>query len=107
MWILSTVFAVVGNQGACGGTTTVLDTSCLPHTQANNSTITTVMDIVFATVASIAVLIIVIAGFRYIVAHGDPSATAQARMTILYALVGLIITMAAFGFVTFVVKGLV
>jgi hypothetical protein len=107
MYLFSLFSATTTNpHGACGAKTTLLDTSCLPTAQANDTTVATIMNIVLATVASIAVLIIVIAGFRYIVAHGEPSAVAQARMAILYALVGLIITMVAFAIVTFVVKGL-
>lgn len=82
----------------------VVDTSGLPN-HAPTNTINTVLNIVFAFTASIALLMIVIGGFRYVVAHGDPNATAQAKNTILYAVIGLLITMAAYSIVTFVVKG--
>lgn len=83
---------------------TVVDTSGLPKAHAGSSQpIDTVLSIVFAFTASIALLMIVIAGFRYIVAHGDPNAVAQARDTILYAVIGLLISMAAFSIVTFVI----
>jgi type IV secretory pathway VirB2 component (pilin) len=84
----------------------VIDTSNLPNNGKNDPTknvVPVILDIVFATVASIAVLMIVIAGFRYIVAHGDPNATAQAKNTILYAIIGLLVSLAAFSIVTFVV----
>ena len=96
--------------GACaapGASNSPIDTTCLPHASATTSgTIPTVLTIVFGFTASIAVLLIVIAGFRYILAHGDPTTTAQAKTSIVYALVGLIITMAAYSIVTFVVKGI-
>lgn len=91
--------------GECRSNTTVLDTSCLPHPDTSN-TIPNALNIVFALAASIAVLIIVVSGFRYIAAHGDPNATAQARNSIFYAVVGLLVTMTAFSIVTFVVKGI-
>lgn len=84
----------------------VVDTSGLPKAQADSAKITTVLDMVFGIVASMAVLIIVIAGFRVIAAHGDPNATAQARNTLLYAIIGLLVTMTAFAIVTFVVRGI-
>jgi hypothetical protein len=84
----------------------IINTTDLPKPAANDGTITKVLDIVFAFSASIAVLIIVVAGFRYILAHGDPSATAQAKMAILYSLVGLLVVMTAYSIVTFVVKGI-
>jgi hypothetical protein len=83
----------------------VVSCSGLPQSGANNATITTILGVVFAMTASIAVLIIVIAGLRYIIARGDPKAVAQARNTITYAVVGLLISMAAFSIVTFVIKG--
>lgn len=55
---------------------------------------------------AIAVLIIVIAGFRYIVSQGDPSQVSTAKNAILYAIVGLIVIMFAFAIVNFVIGGL-
>lgn len=81
-------------------------TDGLPHASANHNTLETILNVVFTVTASITLLVIVIAGLRYIIARGDPQATAQARETITYAVVGLIITLAAFGIVTFVLKGL-
>lgn len=83
-----------------------LDTSGLPHTPADSATLSTILNIVFGLTASIAVLIIVVSGFRYIAAHGDPHATAQARNGILYAVIGLLLTMMAYAIVIFVVKAL-
>ncbi len=83
----------------------VVDCSSLPKAAANNATISTILGVVFALTASMSLLIIVIAGFRYIIAHGDPKAVAQARNTIIYAIVGLLISMAAYSIVTFVIKG--
>jgi hypothetical protein len=81
-------------QAACG----------LPQPNTAN-TIPTILNIVFAMSASIALLMIVISGFRYIVAHGDPNATAAAKKGVLYAIVGLVVVMSAYSIVTFVVKG--
>src|SRR4051812_36819044 len=91
---------------ACGSSTLSVDVSCLPTPAANSDTLSKGFNIVFAIVASMAVLMIVIGGFRYIAAHGDPNSTTQARNTILYAVVGLVVTMVAFSIVTFVVKGI-
>ena len=81
-----------------------IDYSSLPKPNADNA-IATTLNIVFAMAASIAVLMVVIGGFRYIVAGGDPNATASAKNQILYAIVGLIVVMAAYSIVAFVVKG--
>jgi hypothetical protein len=84
----------------------VVRTDALPHASANNGTITTVLGIVFAFTASIALLMIVIGGFRYVTAQGDPNGTAQAKNTIIYAVIGLLVSMVAFSIVTFVIKGI-
>lgn len=86
-----------------------LDTSQihgLPTANANQGTISAVLSIVFGITGAVALLIIVIAGMRYILARGDPNSVAQARNTILYAIIGLIISLAAFSIVTFVLKGI-
>jgi len=79
----------------------IIDISGLPR--PGGDTINIVLNVVFGVSASIAVLMIVIGGFRYIVAHGDPNQTASAKNSILYALVGLVVVMAAYSIVTFVV----
>lgn len=78
----------------------------LPTPAANGSAISTALSIVFAVTASVALLMIVIAGFRYIIARGDSNAVAQARNTILYAVIGLLVSLAAFSIVTFVLRGI-
>lgn len=107
-----------GGSGSNGGSTAgtgacnssqgdgAVDATCLPHSVANPTTLNTALNIIFAFSASIAVLIIVIAGFRYILARGDPNATAQAKNAIIYALIGLVVVMTAYSIVAFVVKGI-
>jgi len=53
--------------------------------------------------ASVALLLIVIGGFRYILAKGDPNGIARSRDTIIYALVGLVVIMLAYAIVTFTI----
>lgn len=79
----------------------------LPKPAANDAAIATVLQIVFAIAGSVALLMIVIGGFRYIVAHGDPNSVSQAKKSILYAVIGLLVCMAAYSIVIFVIKGVV
>lgn len=81
-----------------------IDTNSLPKGVADQASINKVLGLVFGITASIALLMIVIGGFRYTVAHGDPNALAQARKTMIYAAVGLIVSLTAFSIVTFVIK---
>lgn len=83
-----------------------VDTGPLPKTGATGAKLQSILSIVFATTGAIALLIITIAGFRYIISRGDPSAIAGAKNAIIYAVVGLVVSIAAFSIVTFVVNGI-
>ncbi len=78
----------------------------LPNTAANGTAITNALDIVFGIAGGLSLLMVIIGGFRYILAGGDPQAVSQAKGTILYSIVGLLVSLAAFSIVTFVVGGL-
>ena len=75
----------------------------LPHVTAGNGEISTVLTIVFSITGAIAVMIIVIAGFRFILSQGEPQKVAQARNAIVYASVGLIVSILAVTIVGFVI----
>jgi hypothetical protein len=74
----------------------------LPHTAANKGSLDTILSIIFIVIGGLSVLMIVIAGLRYIFAQGDPTAMAKAKNTILYAIIGLIISALAYSIVNFV-----
>lgn len=50
----------------------------------------------------VAVIMIIIGGFRYITAQGDTGQLATAKNTILYSIIGLVVAIAAFAIVNFV-----
>jgi hypothetical protein len=54
----------------------------------------------------ISVVVIIIGGFRYVVSGGDSGSTKGAKDSILYALVGLVVTIFAQAIVAFVLKKL-
>ena len=54
-------------------------------------------------VASLAVIMIVIAGIMYLVSGGDPGATGNARKALIYAVAGIAIALAASGIVDTIV----
>ena len=78
----------------------------LPHVQPNDSTIQTVLTIVFTTTGAISLLILTVAGFRYIVSRGSPQDVAKSKNAIIYSIIGLIISISAGTLVRFVVGGL-
>lgn len=82
-----------------------LDLTSLPQSTADTSTMQTIFTIVVGVLAAVAVLIIVLAGLKYITSSGDPNGVASARKAIVYALVGLAVCFASWALVTFVLKG--
>ena len=70
----------------------ILEKNNLPNgTQANKSTLDEAFLIAMMVVASIALMLLVIAGFRYVISEGDPARVADARRQIIYTAVGLIV----------------
>lgn len=78
-------------------------TNPFPQVGASTDTINIILNIVFAILGAIALLFIVIGGFKFIISNGDPQATSRARDTIIYAAVGLVIVLSATIIVNFVV----
>ena len=64
--------------------------------------ISQVSSVLLFIVGIVAVIMIVVGGFRYIISGGDASQVQAAKNTILYALVGIIIAILAYAIVNFV-----
>lgn len=79
------------------------DVKSLPQQGLGNSTISSALKLVFGIAGAISVLVVTIAGFKYVISQGNPQETAKAKDTILYALIGLAICILAFAIVTFVI----
>jgi len=56
-----------------------------------NSTVTHVVSVLTLVVGVIAVVMIIIAGLRYTASAGNPEAAKEAKNTILYAIIGLVV----------------
>jgi len=83
-----------------------IDISPLPNQNADpDKSIPDIVMIVFGIVGSVSLLMVVIGGTRYILSEGDPQAMSKAKGTVVYAILGLAITLAAFSIVTLVVRG--
>jgi len=65
-------------------------------------TIQTIINVILAVVGVIAVIMIIIGGIQYTTSAGDPGKVKKAKDTILYGIVGLVIALAAFAIVNFV-----
>jgi hypothetical protein len=80
------------------------DTDCstgLPGVEASSVNVQQIIQIVLASLAAIAVLIIVLAGLKFVTSQGDPQGVAKARQAIIFALIGLAVAVSAEAIVTF------
>jgi hypothetical protein len=75
----------------------------LPQINPDTNTIETALSFFFALTGAIAFLIIILAGFRFVMSRGEPQSVAKAKNTIIYAALGLVISIAAVAIVRFVV----
>ncbi|HUD06034.1 MAG TPA: pilin [Candidatus Saccharimonadales bacterium] len=73
-----------------------------PKVPADSTTISNILNLIFTIVGAVAFLFVILGGFKYVVSGGDPQSTAKAKNTIIYAAVGLIITLVASLIVNFV-----
>lgn len=76
----------------------------IPKPVADASTVQIVLSFFFGLIGVVAVLIITIAGFQYVISRGDPQRTAKAKDTILYAVIGLVVAIVGSAVVNFVIK---
>jgi|GEM_PF-744642 len=88
---------VVGGKGGGSG---------LPHTAANQAAISSILNAVLIIFGALAVLFIVLAGFRMVTAGDNPTKVSESKRQILYALLGLIVIATADTIVNFVLKRL-
>lgn len=78
----------------------------IPKTDLTQSSVAGALQLVFGVAGGIAVLIVTIAGFKYVVSAGNPESAAKAKNAIIYALVGLLVCLAAYSVVTIVLDEL-
>lgn len=74
----------------------------IPDVKASPTQLSQVIAAVFLVIGSISLLFILIGAFRYVISNGDQGQISQAKNTILYAVIGMVISMLAFTIVQFV-----
>lgn len=86
----------VSSDGGCAGTST--------GTDQINKFITEIVNVFSIIVGVVAVIMIIVGGFRYITSGGDSNNISSAKNTIIYAIIGLIIVALAQFIVQFVLN---
>lgn len=65
-----------------------------------------VVNILLFIAGVISVVVIVVAGLRFVLSSGDPGAASKARNTIIYAVVGLTVSIMAYAIVNFILANI-
>ena|SRR5258708_7174330 len=71
-----------------------------------DSVLPIILRIVFAVAGAISVLVITMAGLRLVTSVGSPDAVNRTRNTLIYAALGLVVCIAGFTIVTFVLNNI-
>ncbi len=82
------------------------DLTGLPKNENQEAGLDTIMGWVFILVVAVATVVIIVAGINFITSQGDPQKTKNARNTIIYAIVGIIIAALATSIIRFVAGAL-
>ena len=113
----------IGITGATGFTTAALNVSAVNAQIAdgieaarpegaednlftNDGIFQTVANVLLFLVGAISVIMLIIGGLRYVISAGDQQAVTNAKNTILYAIVGIVVAFLSFAAVTFVINQL-
>lgn len=75
----------------------------IPGVNANSTVLGNIFNVVLALAGAIAVAFIVWAGIQYVLSRGEPAKIKQAKDTILYALIGIVVVMLSFVIVNYIV----
>ncbi len=90
---------------ACSGA--VGNAGCAAPSGADLGTgLKSVANILIFVVGAVSVLMIIIGGLRYVLSGGDSAGVKSAKDTILYAIIGLVVALVAYGIVNFVLRSL-
>jgi hypothetical protein len=67
---------------------------------------TTILNTIIFLVGAVAVVMLIIGGFRYVISGGSKDQVSEAKNTIMYALIGIVIAVISFAIVNFVTGAL-
>jgi uncharacterized membrane protein len=87
------------NTGSASG---LIDANGLPKACADQASLNHLLTIAFTVIGAVALLMLVISGFRYVISQGEPQKVAEIRRQIIYIAVGLVLAASADVIVTFI-----
>lgn len=69
--------------------------SILPDVSTDGTQLRNGLAVIFATFAAVAIIVIIIAAINFANSEGNPENISKAKQTIIYALIGLVISLSA------------
>jgi hypothetical protein len=78
----------------------------IPTVNADQGLVNNILNTVFLVTGALATIIIIFGGLRYVLAFGSSEKIQQAKQTIIYAVVGLVVSVFAYTIVNFVISNL-
>ncbi len=75
----------------------------VPLINVNQGILSQILSLSFMVIGGMATLFLLIGAVRYAISAGDPSQQRQAKNTILYAIIGLVVSVSGFAIVQFVI----
>ncbi len=88
-----------------GGLSAVITGTITWVISSNNSSVpATLINVLLFLIGVVAVVMIVIGGFRYVVSGGNSGAITSAKNTILYASIGIVVAILGYATINFIVK---
>lgn len=91
------------SSGLSGGMDCAKNDDMPEELTGDNGIVTTVINTMLFIVGILSVVMIIFAGIRYVTAHGDKGQVESAKNTLIYAIVGLIVSIVAYALVNWVV----
>lgn len=99
--------ATTGEEELCRGAgMTWKDGTCVNNNGGPTvqQTVENVVNVLLFLIGAIAVIMIVIGGLRYVLSNGEQAQLTSAKNTIIYACVGLVVSVMAYAIVNFVLR---
>ncbi len=72
-------------------------------TQSLQNYIATIINVLIGLIGTVAVIMLIIGGLRYVLSAGEEKNTKAAKDTILFAIIGIVVAILAFAIVNFVI----
>lgn len=96
----------IWNQEACQANPNANVCQSANADQNVNGIIRTITSTLLFLLGAVAVIMIIVSGFKYVASNGDQSKVASAKNTLMYSVIGLVVAVAAYAIVDFVLSRL-